>query len=111
MEVFSRYEEIQTYSGEIVSTIIYLDFIRNISTDFIVKRLLKETAKTIIDKASQFYLTYRWTYLTKSVEFDDGRKLANACGIAIEDYWDKSGFVKKSGSKISVLGPKDRPKI
>ncbi|MHC1573531.1 MAG: DUF1156 domain-containing protein, partial [Candidatus Syntropharchaeales archaeon] len=57
---------------------------------------------------SQFYLTYRWTYLDNTVEYDDARKLASAAGVNLEELWGNGGFVKKSGSKISVFDPKSR---
>ena len=39
------------------------------------------------------------------------RKLASASGVSLEKLWGPGGFVKKSGSKISVLGPKERSEV
>lgn len=111
MEIFSKYTRVEKYSGEIVSVAELLDEIRSISANFIVNKLLQDAASAKIDKESQFYLTYRWTYLDNAVEFDDARKLASASGINIEELWVKDGFVKKSGSKISVLDSKQRKDI
>ena len=110
MEIFSKYERVEKLSGEIVTTGELLDYIRSISTDFIVNRLLKDASSSKIDNESDFYLAYRWTYLDKTVEYDDARKLASASGVNLEKLWS-GGFVEKSGSKITVLGPKEREKI
>ena len=111
MEIFSQYERVEKLSGEQVTTIELLDYIRSISTDFIVNKLLKDASSTKIDKESEFYLAYRWTYLDNTVEYDDARKLASASGFSLENNWGSGGFIKKSGSKISVLGPKERDEI
>jgi len=111
MEIFSQYERVEKLSGEEVNTSELLDFIRTVSTDFIVNKLLKDSSTAKIDNESEFYLAYRWTYLDNTVQYDDARKLASASGVNLEKLWDSKGFVKKSGSKISVLGPKDRDKF
>ncbi|MFQ6032739.1 MAG: DUF1156 domain-containing protein, partial [Candidatus Zixiibacteriota bacterium] len=111
MEIFSKFERIEKYSGEAVRVTNFLKYIRTVSTRFIVDKLLKGTSPTEIDKESQFYLTYRWTYLDNRVEFSDARKLAIASGVNLEELWDKNGFVQKSGSNISVLGPNQRKTI
>ena len=108
MEVFSKYEKVEKYSGKRVTTADLLDYIRTISTDWIVNQLLKGASSGSIDSESHFYLTYRWTYLDNTVPFDDARKLASAAGVNLEDLWKKGGFVKKMGDKIKVLNPKER---
>jgi putative DNA methylase len=111
MEEYSRYERVESYSGEPVGTDQLLAFIRKVSTDYLVNRLLKGSSAGAIDKEAQFYLTYRWTYLTNKVPFDDARKIASAEGVDLEQLWAKGGFVKKSGSTVEVLGPKQRGEI
>jgi putative DNA methylase len=111
MEIFSQYERVEKLSGDQVTTVELLDFIRTVSTDFIVGKLLKNSSSVNIDNESEFYLAYRWTYLDNTVEYDDARKLANASGVNLEKLWITGGFVEKKGSKISVLGPKDRDKF
>ncbi|MFQ6055950.1 MAG: DUF1156 domain-containing protein, partial [Methanosarcinales archaeon] len=107
MEIFTRYERVEKYSGEVVTTNELLDYVRQVSTDYIVKKLLKDASRAEVDKESQFYLTFRWTYLDNSVNFDSARKLASAQGVNLEEL----DFVKKKGSKIEVLGPKQRKSI
>jgi putative DNA methylase len=111
MEIFSQYERVEKLSGEPVTTAELLDFIRSVSTDFIVRKLLSDAASSKIDNESEFYLAYRWTHLDNTVEYDDARKLASASGVTLEKLWGPGGFVKKTGSKISVLGPKERSDV
>jgi adenine-specific DNA methylase len=111
MEIFSQYEKVEKFSGEQVSTIELLDYIREISTNWITRRLLQGAESSNVDKEAQFYLAYRWTYLENSVPFDDALKLANASGVDLTQYWDRDGFIQKKGSDIKVLGPKDRKTI
>lgn len=111
MEEYSKYELVETFSGETVGVNQLLAYIRQVSTNFLVSRLLKDASSESIDKEAQFYMTYRWTYLSNKVPFDDARKIASAEGIDLEKLWGKGGFVKKSGSDIEVLGPKKRGEI
>jgi adenine-specific DNA methylase len=111
MEIFSQYERVEKLSGEQVTTSELLNYIRSVSTDFIVRKLLSDAASSKIDNESEFYLAYRWTYLDNTVEYDDARKLASASGVNLEKLWGPGGFVKKTGSKISVLGPKERSEV
>jgi putative DNA methylase len=111
MEEFSRYERVETYAGEAVGVVQLLEFIRRVSTNFLVHRLLAGASREAIDKEAQFYLTYRWTYLENKVPFDDSRKIASAEGVDLEQLWGKGGFVRKSGANVEVLGPKKRGTI
>jgi putative DNA methylase len=108
MEEYSRYQRVETYAGEAVGVDALLDFIRSVSTEFLVRRLLADASSGSIDKEAQFYLTYRWTYLDNPVPYDDARKIASAEGVDLERLWGKGGFVQKSGSNVRVLGPQRR---
>jgi putative DNA methylase len=111
MEEFSRYQRVETYTGQTVGVDTLLHFIREVSTDFLVNHLLKGASRESIDKEAQFYLTYRWTYLDNTIPYDDARKIATAEGVDLEQLWGKGGFVKKSGANISVLGPHKRGEV
>jgi putative DNA methylase len=111
MEEFSRYQRVETYSGEAVGGAQLLAFIRQVATDVLVNRLLKDASRQSIDKEAQFYLTYRWTYLGNKVPFDDARKIASAEGVDLEQLWGKGGFVKKRGADVEVLGPQKRGQV
>ncbi len=111
MEEFSRYERVETYSGQPVGTDQLLAFIRKVASGFLVRRLLKDASREAIDKEAQFYLTYRWTYLENRVPFDDARKIASAEGVDLEQLWDKGNFVRKRGADVEVLGPHKRGQV
>jgi putative DNA methylase len=111
MEEYSKYERVETYAGEPVGVDQLLAFIRQVSSNFLVERLLKDAGREAIDKEAQFYLTYRWTYLENKVPFDDARKIASAEGVDLEQLWEKGGFVNKRGSDVEVLGPHKRGEV
>lgn len=112
MEHFSRYERVETYAGDLVSTAQLLDFIRGVSAQFLVHHLLAGASREAIDNEAQFYLTYRWTYLENRVPYDDARKIASAEGVDLEQLWDrKNGFIRKRGANIEVRGPHKRDEV
>jgi putative DNA methylase len=111
MEEYSRYQRVEKYSGEPVGTDELLHTIREVATNFLVHRLLKDASTEAIDKEAQFYLTYRWTYLDNKVPFDDARKIASAEGVDLELLWSKGGFVRKHGANVEVLGPHRRGQV
>jgi putative DNA methylase len=112
MEAFSRYERVETYAGEPVSTGQLLAFIRQVATDFLVRHLLRDASSEAIDQEAQFYLTYRWTYLDNRIPYDDARKIASAEGVNLEKLWDrKNSFVRKRGAKVQVRGPHKRDDV
>jgi len=111
MEIYSKYENVERYSGEEVTTLDLLKYIRSITTDFVVNNLLKDASPTEVDSASQFYLAYRWTYLDNKVEFDDARRIASGMGIELDEFSGKHGFVKQSRKYTSILGPQDREEV
>jgi len=111
MEIYSQYENVERYSGEEVTTLDLLKYVRSLTTDFVVNSLLKEASTTEVDSASQFYLAYRWTYLDNKVEFDDARRIASGMGIEVDEFSGKHGFVKQARKYTSVLGPQDREEV
>ena len=102
MEVFSRYQQIQRYSGEIVTIQEQLQIIRSISTRFLFKMILKVSETTTLDKMGQFYLAYRWTYGESIVEFGDVQTLAQAYGINLKEIANDEDFIQIHGSKVFV---------
>jgi putative DNA methylase len=109
MEEYSKYEKVESYSGEKVGTDQLLSFIRSVATNFLVNILLKGSGHETIDKEAQFYLIYRWTYLDNSVDYDDARKIASAQGVSLEKL--TNGFISIRGSKTSVRSPKKRSEV
>lgn len=111
MEAFSRYKRVESYDGNEVGISELLEYVRSVASEYLINQLLKDASSESIDKEAQFYLTFRWTYLDNSVEYDDARKIASAEGIDLEPLWVEGGFIKKRGSKISILGPNERNEI
>ncbi|MBB4069230.1 adenine-specific DNA methylase [Salinibacter ruber] len=111
MEAYSRYDRVETYSGEKVTVRDLLQYIRSVATDFLVRRLLRDVSSGSVDKEGQFYLTYRWTFRDTRVEYDDALRIAKAEGVNLERLADQDTFVKKGRKYIYVHGPQDRDDI
>jgi len=107
MEVFGRYESVETPSGEKVSANELLDLVQKTVSDYALRRILKTRIESV-DVETRFYLLYRFNYGQAKVPYDDARKLAQAVGIEISD---KSSIIKTSKNFVSVLSPFDREKI
>ncbi|MCG0276508.1 MAG: DUF1156 domain-containing protein [Thermosediminibacteraceae bacterium] len=107
LEVFGRYERVETYAGEEVKANDFLEFVRKTVSDYTLSKILKDAHLGGIDAETRFYILWRWTYNGAKVIFDEARKLANAVGIELSQYWN-NGFVKKDKEYIKVLGPKER---
>jgi len=111
MEAYSRYDEVQTYSGERITVFDLLQYIRKVATDFLVQRLLRGVSSGSIDKEAQFYLTYRWTFRDTKVEYDDALRIAKAEGVNLDRLAEQDTFVKKTRKYIYVHGPQKRDSI
>lgn len=107
LEVFGRYEKVETYSGEEVSAKDLMELIRETVSAYALSRILKNVHLGGIDPETRFYLLWRWAYNSAKVPFDEARKLGNAVGVELSERWDK-GFIKKEKEFIQVLGPKER---
>lgn len=111
MEAYSRYDRVETYSGEEITVRDLLRFIRRVATDFLVRQLLRDVASGSVDKEGQFYLTYRWTFRDTRVEYDDALRIAKAEGVNIDRIAERDSFIKKTRKYIYVHGPQDREEI
>jgi adenine-specific DNA methylase len=110
VEVFGRYSKVEKLSGEEISTSELLEYVRKVVSEFSLERILRSPNLGGVDKETRFYLLWRWTYNNLKVHFDDARKLSQAVGIELMDYWDKSGFVRKEKEFIRILNPIERAK-
>jgi adenine-specific DNA methylase len=102
MKILSQYRRIERYSGDEISFKEQLDYIRSITTSFLVSNLLESQETVSIDNISLFYLAFRWTFQDISVDFVEAQKLCQACGVEIESGI-KLGLILKQGSKVAVL--------
>jgi len=108
MEVFSQYQQIQRFSGEVVTIQEQLQIIRNFSTQFLFKMILKISETTTLDKIGQFYLAYRWTYGESIVEFGEVQTLAQAYGLNLKQIAVGEDFIQVRGSKVFLKNAMQR---
>jgi len=107
IEIFGKYREIMDYEGNKITIFRMLEFVRQIVTDYAVRRILHNGIAEQLSPLTRFYLLWRWTYGEAKVHFDDARKLGQSTGVDISAIWNK-GFIKKEKEFIRVLGPQDR---
>jgi adenine-specific DNA methylase len=107
IEIFGKYEKVMDYEGNVVRADRLLDFVRDVVTDYAVRRILHDGISGELSPLTKFYILWRWTYQEVKVHFDDARKLAASAGIDLSAEWDR-GFVRKEKEFISVLGPHER---
>jgi len=107
MEVFGKYDGVEKLSGERVSASELLEFVRRTVSEYALSRILKNPNIGDIDVETRFYLLWRWTYDSVSVDFDGARLLAQAVGFELTEHWS-NGFLEKKGEQISVLDAKSR---
>jgi adenine-specific DNA methylase len=107
VEVFGRFQRVERLSGEAVSVGELLDLARRITSEFALRRILKDGHLAGVDNVTQFYLLWRWNYGRALVPFDEARKLALSVGVDLE-LLSREGLIKKNGSYLRLLGPQDR---
>lgn len=108
IEIFGKYEQIIDYEGKVVRADRLLEEVRTIATDYAVRQILHNGFATEISPIIRLYVLWRWNYSEALVPFDEGRKLAQSCGIDLSQEWGRGGFVKKEKEFIRLLGPHQR---
>jgi adenine-specific DNA methylase len=111
MEVFSRYETIFRFSGEIFSVTDQLLEIRKLSTQFLFNMILDSKGEIEIDNTAQFYLAYRWAYGETRRDYGEVQKIAQAYGIDLKQYSGDNGFIEQVGSTITLKSAIQRTKF
>jgi len=107
VEVFGRYERVERLSGEPVSVRDLLGIARQLTAEFALRRILKDGHLTGVDRTTQFYLLWRWSYGRGLVPFDEARKLAQSVGVDLE-LLAREGLIKKNGTYLRLLAPQER---
>ncbi|MHA1873780.1 MAG: DUF1156 domain-containing protein [Candidatus Heimdallarchaeaceae archaeon] len=110
VEVFGKYKKVRKLSGEEVSVAEFLDLVRQIVTDYSLRKILHEGSLGEIDEITRFYILWRWAYNNNEILFDDARKLAQALGAETDQLIHKRDILLKKGDKVKLLGPKERAK-
>jgi len=107
IEVFGKYKEIKDYEGNKIDVSQMLEILRDMVTDYAVRRILHNGISQELSPLTRFYILWRWSYGESKVHYDDARKLAQSVGLSLEREWNR-GFIKKEKEYIRVLGPQDR---
>lgn len=107
IEIFGKYKKVLDYEGNAVGAEKLLEYVREIVTDYTVKKILHNGIAGQLSPLTRFYILWRWTYGEAKVHFDDARKLGQSSGLDITQIWNK-GFIKKEKEFVLVLGPQER---
>ncbi|MBC7349955.1 MAG: DUF1156 domain-containing protein, partial [Candidatus Aminicenantes bacterium] len=107
IEIFGKYKKVLDYEGNTIRADKLLEYVREIVTDYTVKKILHNGIAGQLSPLTRFYILWRWTYGEGKVHFDDARKLGQSSGLDITQVWNK-GFIKKEKEFILVLGPQER---
>jgi putative DNA methylase len=108
IEVFGKYEQVIDYEGNVVRADRLLEEVRTVATDYAVHQILHDGFASEISDMARLYVLWRWNYGEMLVPFDEGRKMAQSCGVDLTQEWGKGGFVKKEKEFIRLLGPHQR---
>jgi len=107
IEIFGKYKKVLDYEGNPIGADRLLEYVREIVTEYTVKKILHNGIAGQLSPLARFYILWRWTYGEATINFDEAKKLGQSSGIDISQQWNK-GFIKKNKEFISVLGPQDR---
>ncbi|MGC8657286.1 MAG: DUF1156 domain-containing protein, partial [Thermoplasmata archaeon] len=110
IELFGRFEEVISDSGEKITTERLMEDVRRIVIDYAVKQVLHNGFSAEIDPITRFYVLWRWAYGNAKVPFDEARKLSQSVGIDLSSQWNGS-LIKKDKSFVEVLGPEERQNL
>jgi adenine-specific DNA methylase len=106
--VFARYEKVIDDDGSIVRADKLLKFVREVTTDYMVKHTLYGEIAEKISPLTKFYVLWRQTFRNTKVKLDKAQNLAQSVGIdLLDENWGK-GFIKKENGYVKVLGPQKR---
>jgi len=107
IEIFGKYKKVLDYEGNAIGADKLLDYVREIVTDYTIKKILHDGIAAQLSPLTRFYILWRWTYGEAKVHFDDARKLGQSSGLDITQVWNR-GFIKKEKEFILVRGPQER---
>ena len=108
IEVFGKYEQVMDYEGNVVRADRLLEDVRTIATDYAVRQILRDGFAGEVSDLTRLYVLWRWNYGEARVPFDEGRKLAQSCGVDLAREWGRGGFVRKEKEFMRLLGPQQR---
>jgi adenine-specific DNA methylase len=110
IEVFGKYRKIIDYEGKEIKADRFLEDIREVVINYVIKQILHNGISGQISPLTKFYILYRYNFKESRVKFDDVKKVAQSVGVDLEREWNK-GFIKKEGKFIKVLSAVERKDI
>ncbi len=106
MEVYSRYSEVRTDTGDPVGVDRALDEASDAVTAFRIQQL-SERGLQDVEPEGRFYLLCWDVLQAAEFRFNEAKLLGHAVGMDV-DSLAVAGLVSKSGDKIKILSAKDR---
>lgn len=107
-EIYGRYERVVNEDGTEVKASDILQRIRGLCSEFIVKKLTTGIGGDM-DAMSKLYISWRWAYGDRPVDYDTARKMFTGVGLDIDSYM--GGVVAKDGRAVRVLDASSRDGI
>lgn len=108
--IFGKYEEVRhAESMECVSATDFLNDVRQLTCEYAIQQILHNGFADEISPLTRFYILWRRDHATKRISFDEALRLAQFCGVDIDQaLGNKKGFIVKEKKFIYVRGPQDR---
>ena len=109
IEIYSKYESVlHVETGKKVTVKEILNEIRKLCSEYIVKILTTDNTGDI-DDIAKLYISWRWSYGDRPVEFAEANKMFNGIGINIENYL--GDLIIKNGKLITLQDSEMRGNI
>ena len=103
VEVFGKYSVVRKLTGDEVGVAELLDLVQESVADYTLSRVLNGRYQMgAVDAPTRFYVMYRWSYNKQRLDFDDGRRLAQALGAEVDGLIRVDKIVRQRGAKITV---------
>lgn len=107
-EVYGKYQKVLNDDGTEVRVSDMLLEIRGMCSEFIVKKLTTGAAGEM-DPMSKLYVSWRWAYGDRPVDYDQARKMFTGVGLDIDQHI--GGIAAKEGKVVRVLDAPSRKDI
>ena len=110
LAIFGKYKEvIRRDDAESVSAKTFLEVVRKLTCEYAIQKILDNGFADKISPETRFYILWRRDFRTKRVPFDDAFKLAQFCGVDLDQpSRRRNGFIVKEKKYIRLLGPHER---
>ena len=107
LEVFSRYQEVKSMTGKLISPEEALDVARRVVTSRTFQKLVPGGAPGI-DEATKFYILSMYFYRARQFPFDEAHKLAISVGTDSIALRDNEHIIRMKQEDVIVLDAAER---